>query len=58
VLKRSAGDELIKAIRTVMQGGLFFDATLTSRALAGQLASATTKGELRTSELSERNGAC
>ena len=54
VLKRSAGDELIQAIRTVAKGGLFFDATLANRALAGQHAPATAKGEPRTAELSER----
>jgi DNA-binding NarL/FixJ family response regulator len=53
VLKRSAGDELIQAIRTVAKGGLFFDATLANRALAGQHVPATGKGEPR-AELSER----
>jgi DNA-binding NarL/FixJ family response regulator len=54
VLKRSAGDELIQAIRTVAKGGLFFDATLANRALAGQRTSSTAKGEPHTAELSER----
>ena len=54
VLKRSAGDELIQAIRTVAKGGLYFDPTLANRALAGQHASATADGEPRTAELSER----
>ena len=54
VLKRSAGDELIQAIRTVAKGGLFFDATLANRALAGQHVPATGKGESRAAELSER----
>jgi DNA-binding NarL/FixJ family response regulator len=54
VLKRSAGDELIQAIRTVAKGGLFFDATLANRALAGQRAPSTAKGESRAANLSER----
>jgi len=54
VLKRSAGDELIQAIRTVAKGGLFFDATLANNALAGQRAPSTIKGETHTAELSER----
>jgi len=54
VLKRSAGDELIQAIRTVAKGGLYFDPTLANRALAGQLAPSTAKGEPHTAELSER----
>ena len=54
VLKRSAGDELIQAIRTVAKGGLFFDATLANKALAGQRAPATAVGEPRAAELSER----
>jgi DNA-binding NarL/FixJ family response regulator len=54
VLKRSAGEELIEAIRTVVQGGLFFDAMLTSKALASQLASSTAGGESHTGRLSER----
>ena len=54
VLKRSAGDELIQAIRTVAKGGLFFDATLANRALASQRAPSTAKGESRAADLSER----
>ena len=38
VLKRSAGDELIKAIGTVAKGGVHFDAALASKALARQMA--------------------
>ena len=34
VLKRSAGDELVKAIGTVAKGGVHFEASLASRALA------------------------
>ena len=36
VLKRSAGDDLIHAIRTVAGGGLHFDPTLASKALTGR----------------------
>ena len=54
VLKRSAGDELIQAIRTVAKGGLFFDPTLANRALASQRAPSTAKGEPHAAELSER----
>jgi two-component system, NarL family, response regulator NreC len=54
VLKRSAGDELIQAIRTVAKGGLYFDPTLANRALAGQRAPSTGKGEPHTAELSDR----
>ena len=35
VLKRSAGDDLVRAIRTVAGGGLVFDPTLASQALTG-----------------------
>ena len=54
VLKRSAGDELIQAIRTVAKGGLSFDPTLANRALASQRAPSTAKGEPHAAELSER----
>ena len=36
VLKRSAGDDLIHAIRTVAAGGLHFDPTLASKTLTGR----------------------
>ncbi len=54
VLKRSAGDELVKAIGTVAKGGVYFEATLASKALASQMTGAPMKGESRASELSER----
>jgi DNA-binding NarL/FixJ family response regulator len=38
VLKRSAADELLKAIITVVNGGLHFEATLAGKALARQVA--------------------
>jgi DNA-binding NarL/FixJ family response regulator len=54
VLKRSAGDELVKAISEVAKGGLYFDPTLANRALASQRAPSTANGEPRAAELSER----
>ena len=52
VLKRSAGDELVKAIGLVAKGGVYFEATLVSKALAKQMSSG--KSETGTVELSER----
>ncbi len=52
VLKRSAGDELVKAIGLVSKGGVYFEATLASKALARQMT--TSKNETGTAELSER----
>jgi two-component system, NarL family, response regulator NreC len=37
VLKRSAGDELVKAIGAVAKGGVYFEAALASKALATQM---------------------
>lgn len=37
VLKRSAGDELIRALRTVVSGGVYFDRTLAEKALVNRL---------------------
>jgi DNA-binding NarL/FixJ family response regulator len=56
VLKRSAGDELVKAISTVAAGGVYFEATLASRALARELgtAFAKTRGGTQTADLSDR----
>ena len=54
VLKRSAGDELIEAIHTVMAGGLHFDATLAGKALASQTRQSAAKNDPRTSDLSDR----
>jgi DNA-binding NarL/FixJ family response regulator len=54
VLKRSAGEELIQAIRTVAKGGLYYDPTLANRALAGQRAPVTANGEPHAADLSER----
>lgn len=54
VLKRSAGTELIRAIRTVAEGGLYYDATLATRVLSSQLAESTARGKPHASELSDR----
>ncbi len=52
VLKRSAGDELVKAIGLVAKGGVYFEASLASKALAKQMSGG--KGESGPVELSER----
>jgi DNA-binding NarL/FixJ family response regulator len=52
VLKRSAGDELVKAINTVAKGGVHFEASLASKALARQMHGG--KSEIGQTELSER----
>jgi DNA-binding NarL/FixJ family response regulator len=54
VLKRSAGDELIKAIDAVAKGGVYFEAALAGKALARQVTRSPVKGESRSDELSER----
>ena len=54
VLKRSAGAELIQAIRTVASGALYYDATLAGKALAGQLSESSPGSQPHTVELSER----
>ena len=54
VIKRSAGDELVKAISEVAKGGVHFEASLASKALAKQVTGSPVKGELRAGELSER----
>lgn len=54
VLKRSAGDELVKAIGTVAKGGVHYEASLASRALAKQVTGSPVKGESHAGELSER----
>ena len=52
VLKRSAGDELVKAIGAVARGGVYFEAALASKALARQMSSG--KSDMGIVELSER----
>ena len=54
VLKRSAGDELIQAISVVAKGGLYFEQSLASRALAGGLTPKAAKGSQARAELSDR----
>jgi DNA-binding NarL/FixJ family response regulator len=54
VLKRSAGEELIKAIYIVAQGGVHFEASLASKALARKVGGSPAKFEGHTAELSDR----
>jgi two-component system, NarL family, response regulator NreC len=54
VLKRSAGDDLIQAIRTVAGGGLHFDPALANKALAGRPGDSPRKEGLHPGDLSER----
>jgi two-component system, NarL family, response regulator NreC len=54
VLKRSAGDDLIHAIRTVASGGLHFDATLANQALVARPGDSPGKETPRRADLSER----
>jgi DNA-binding NarL/FixJ family response regulator len=54
VLKRSAGDDLIHAIRTVADGGVLFDLTLASKALTGRPGDVPNKEGLHSGDLSER----
>jgi len=52
VLKRSAGDDLVKAINQVAKGGVYFEPALASKALARQMSGG--RCESGTVELSER----
>ncbi len=52
VLKRSAGDELVKAIGLVAKGGVYFEAALASKALARQMTGG--KSDTGAVDLSER----
>jgi len=54
VLKRSAGDELVKAIGVVAKGGVYFEAALAGRALARQMTGPQVKNDSHTGVLSER----
>ncbi len=54
VLKRSAGDDLIAAIRAVAGGALHFDPSVASKALRGQAGEVPSKGGLPTGDLSDR----
>jgi len=54
VLKRSAGDELIRAIGAVAKGGLHFEPALASKALARQVAGTIPGRATSTCALSDR----
>jgi DNA-binding NarL/FixJ family response regulator len=54
VLKRSAGDELVKAISEVAKGGVHYEASLASKALAKQVTGSPVKGESHAGDLSDR----
>jgi DNA-binding NarL/FixJ family response regulator len=54
VLKRSAGDDLLQAIRTVAAGGLHFDPTLANKALTGRVGESPTGAGRHAGELSVR----
>jgi DNA-binding NarL/FixJ family response regulator len=54
VLKRSAGDDLIRAVRAVAGGAVQFDVALASKALPGQAGRTRVKGAAPTAELSQR----
>jgi DNA-binding NarL/FixJ family response regulator len=54
VLKRSASEELVKAIGAVARGGVYFEPSLASKALARQMGAATGKTKLETADLSDR----
>jgi two-component system, NarL family, response regulator NreC len=54
VLKRSAGDELVRALATVAKGGFHFDARLASRVLSRQRTSSPAAKPAPAGELSER----
>jgi two-component system, NarL family, response regulator NreC len=57
VLKRAAGEELVKAIEAVAKGGVCFEPSLAGQALARQLSGANSKRELPNPALSEREEA-
>ena len=54
VLKRSAGDDLIRAIRTVAGGAVYYDASMASKALRDRAGEPVSKGARSTAELSVR----
>ena len=54
ILKRSASEELIRAIRAVAAGDLHFDASLAAKALTAQAANASGRGAASGADLSER----
>jgi DNA-binding NarL/FixJ family response regulator len=54
VLKRSAGDELIRAITAVARGEVHFEASLASKALARRITGSSGRRHAPAGELSER----
>jgi two-component system response regulator NreC len=55
LLKQSAADELLRAIRVVMQGGSFLDTEITGKVLAGYTEkNIKLRGEIRGEKLTER----
>jgi DNA-binding NarL/FixJ family response regulator len=52
VLKRSASEELVKAIGAVAKGGVYFEGSLASQALARQMSAG--RGDTGSAELSDR----
>ena len=54
VLKRSAGEELLKALAKVAAGEVYYEPSLASKALARQSSSAPSRKELTSPDLSER----
>ena len=56
-MKRSAGEELLRAIRKLAGGGVYFDSALATRALCDELAKLTAHGKRRVGHLTEREEA-
>ena len=54
VLKRSAGDDLIQAIRTVAGGGVYYDPSVASKALSVRAGESLGRNAHRRGQLSER----
>jgi two-component system, NarL family, response regulator NreC len=54
VLKRSAGDKLIEAIKIVASGGVYFEPALAGKALVRQMSGPATKRESTHADLSDR----
>lgn len=54
VLKRSAGEQLLAAITTVAKGGVHFEPSLASKALARQISGSSARRQLHPAALSDR----
>ncbi len=54
VLKRSAAEDLIRAIRIVAAGGVYLDPALAGKIVGGFVRNQSLKGEIEGSDLSER----